>query len=97
MTNFFAFSFWKKKSAKQKSKIPRSLEDDNLLEALVRRERCPAKIGKQGLCNNRREPGEMQCSKCGERFDELLPEQMTLNEAVQEIEALEDYEQAQGV
>merc|ERR1711865_407737 len=49
------------------------LEDDGLLEALLKRERCPARVGKSGLCNGERSRNDLVCAKCGENFAELLP------------------------
>ena len=49
------------------------LEDDGLLEDLLLRKKCPSRNGKHDLCNADRVPGAMECSKCRERFDELLP------------------------
>ena len=68
------------------------LEDDGYLTHLLRRENCPARVGKQQLCNNPREPGETHCSKCGESFEEILPDYCNIDDYIAECDMLDEYE-----
>ncbi|CAD7954258.1 unnamed protein product [Amoebophrya sp. A120] len=67
------------------------LEDDGLLDALLRREKCPCRNGKAGLCNADREEDQKNCGRCGERFQELLPGAFTFGMKVRECEEYERF------
>lgn len=55
------------------------LEDDGLLESILLRRACPK------CCDLRREPDTKQCIKCGEKFEEILPGMMTIEQLLREL------------
>lgn len=55
------------------------LEDDGLLESILLRRACPK------CCDLRREPDSKQCVKCGEKFEEILPGLMTIEQLLRDL------------
>jgi len=55
------------------------LEDDGLLDSILHRRACP-KCG-----DRRREPDMKQCVNCSEKFEEILPGMMTIEQLLREL------------
>jgi len=72
------------------------LEDDEVLESILLRRSCP-KCG-----DRRRQPDSKQCVACGERFEEILPGMMTIEQLLRELAMVnegdydEDYDDGFG-
>ncbi|CAD7962129.1 unnamed protein product [Amoebophrya sp. A25] len=62
------------------------LEDDGLLDDLLRRKKCPSRKGKGGYCGEERSESDKSCTKCGESFKELLSGYFTVGQKIRECE-----------
>eukprot|EP00933_Yihiella_yeosuensis_P010091 TRINITY_DN11634_c0_g1_i1.p1 TRINITY_DN11634_c0_g1~~TRINITY_DN11634_c0_g1_i1.p1 ORF type:complete len:339 (+),score=85.05 TRINITY_DN11634_c0_g1_i1:85-1101(+) len=69
------------------------LEDDQLLDSILVREACVK-------CNDKkRKPGAVQCESCWEKFEEILPGLMTIDQHLQELALMaghDDYDDDYG-